>query len=295
MITPDHLLELWSAHRDAATAPVRPLHFPRQDHTLHDEPYQLGVMNLSRDSSYRESIVHDLDAALYRARRMTLEGAAMVDIGAESTGTNADLVDIARQIDTLLPVVRALVDENIMVSVETYHTEVAVAALDAGAAVINLTGRVDDTALYESIAAHEAGLILCYTPGTTARSGDDVPTAERMIDEQMAFFTERLDMICGAGVKRIWIDPGFGFALNLPDGPARVRYQTDNLVQSFRFRSLGWPTCVTMASSVYLFHDEARVAETAMAVLAVQARAGLIRSHEVARVQPVLDMARMCS
>ena len=295
MITPDHLLTLWSAHRDAAIAPVRSLHFPRQNRTIDDQPYQLGVMNLSRDSSYRESIVHNLDAAIYRARRMTLEGAVMVDIGAESTGTNADLVDIARQIDTLLPVVRALVDDEILVSVETYHTEVAVAALDAGAAVINLTGRVDDVALYESIAAHEAGLILCYTPGTTARSGDDVPTADRMIDEQMAFFTERLDMICGAGVERLWIDPGFGFALNLPDGPDRVRYQTDNLVQSFRFRSLGWPTCVTMASSVYLFHDEARVAETAMAVLAVQARAGLIRSHEVARVQPVLDMARLCA
>ena len=122
-----------------------------------------------------------------------------------------------------------------------------------------------------------------------------MPTADRMIDQQIDFFSERLDLVCGAGVERLWIDPGFGFALNLPDGPERVRYQTDNLVQSFRFRSLGWPTCVTMASSVYLFRDEARVAETAMAVLAVQARAGLIRSHEVARVQPVLDMVNMCS
>lgn len=295
MITADQLIELWSTYRGDITSTVQTLHFPRQGRTFDDAPFQLGVMNLSRDSSYRESIVHDLDAAIYRARRMTIEGAAMVDIGAESTGTNADVIDIARQIDTLLPVVRALVAEKIMVSVETYHTEVAVAALQAGAAVINLTGRVDDVGLYESIAAHEAGLILCYTPGTTARSEDDVPIADRMIDEQMDFFRERLDLVCGAGVERLWIDPGFGFALNLPDGPERVRYQTDNLVQSFRFRSLGWPTCVTMASSVYLFRDEARVAETAMAVLAVQARAGLIRSHEVARVQPVLDMVTMCS
>ena len=162
MITADQLNELWSTYQNDVTSEVRTLHFPRQNRTFDDAPNQLGVMNLSRDSSYRESIVHDLEAAI-SGRRMTIEGAALVDIGAESTGTNADVIDIARQIDTLLPVVRALVAEKIMVSVETYHTEVAVAALQAGAAVINLTGRVDDVGLYESIAAHEAGLILCYT------------------------------------------------------------------------------------------------------------------------------------
>ncbi len=102
-------------------------------------------------------------------------------------------------------------------------------------------------------------------------------------------------MVTACGVDKIWIDPGFGFALNLPDGPGRIRYQTDNLLQSFRFRELGWPTCVTMASSVYLFHDEVRTAETAMAVLALLAKANLLRSHEVARVQPVLDLLDFCS
>jgi dihydropteroate synthase len=101
--------------------------------------------------------------------------------------------------------------------------------------------------------------------------------------------------VTGSGVDKVWIDPGFGFALNLPDGPERVRYQTDNLLQSFRFRELGWPVCVTMASSVYLFHDEARVAETGMAVLALLAKANLLRSHEVARVQPILDLLEICA
>ena len=294
MITPDHLLPLWEAHRPAISHPVRTIEFPDYGRVFDDRPYQLGVINMSRDSSYRESIVHDVDAALYRARRMTVEGAAMVDVGAESTGATADLVDIERQLSSLLPVVRALVDERILVSVETYHTDVAVAALEAGAAVINLTGRVDDPELYEAVAQHEAGLILCYTPGENSRSSDDVPTADAMITEQMAFFRERLEMIEGLGVDKIWIDPGFGFALNLPDGPERVRYQTDNTIQSFRFRELGWPVCVTMTSSVYLFHDEVRVGETASAVLALLAKANLLRSHEVARVQPVIDMLDMC-
>lgn len=295
MITPDYLLPLWEAHRAAIDHPVRTLEFPRFGRVFHDRPYQVGVINLSRDSSYRESIAHDVAAALYRGRRMTVEGAVMVDVGAESTGTNAELVDVDRQIASLLPVVRALVEEGILVSAETYHTDVAIAALEAGAGVINLTGRVDDPELYEAIARHDAGLILCYTPGETARSHDDVPAADVMIEEQMTFFRERLELVTSAGVDKIWIDAGFGFALNLPDGPERVRYQTDNTLQSFRFRELGWPVCVTMTSSVYLFRDEARSAETASAVLALLAKANLLRSHEVARVQPMIDLLDICA
>jgi dihydropteroate synthase len=288
VISPDELLPLWEAHRDALAHPVRSIELGGR--VFDDRPHQLGVINLSRDSSYRESIVHGVDGARYRARRMTVEGAAMVDVGAESTGEDADVVDTDRQLASLLPVVEALAADGHLVSAETYHPEVAVAALEAGARVINLTGRVDDPAMYEAIARHDAGLVLCYTPGDTARSDADVPPVDTMIDEQLAFFRERLDLVTGAGVDKIWIDPGFGFALNLPDGPDRVRYQTENLLQSFRFRELGWPVCVTMASSVYLFRDEARTAETGMAVLALLAKANLLRSHEVARVQPILDL-----
>jgi dihydropteroate synthase len=293
MTAPDVLLPLWEQHRDALSHPVKSFEFPRTGQVFGDRPQQLGVINLSRQSSYRESIAHDVDAALYRARRMTLEGAAMVDIGAESTADHADVVGVDGQISALLPVVRAVADEGILVSAETYLPDVGVAALDAGADVINLTGRVDDPALYEAIARKRSGLILCYAPGDTARSTDELPAADEIVDAQMAYFRDRLELATSAGIERIWVDPGFGFALNLPDGPERVRYQTESILQSFRFRALGWPVCVTLASSVYLFHDEVRSAETGMAVLALLAKAGLIRSHEVARVQPILDMQEM--
>lgn len=293
MITPDRLLPLWLEHKHALEHPVKEFAFPRFGQTFLDKPYQLGVINLSRDSSYRESICHTVEGALYRGRRMTLEGAAMIDVGAESTGENADLIDVDGQIASLVPVVEALSGEGMLVSAETYHTDVAEAALRTGAGVINLTGRIDDPGFYEMIARHEAGLILCYTPGDNARSRDDVPSPETIIEEQMVFFKERLALAESAGIERIWIDPGFGFALNLPDGPERVRYQTESVLQAFRFRVLGWPVCVTMASSVYLFRDEVRCAETCAATMALLAKANLLRSHEAARVQPVLDMLEM--
>ncbi len=295
MITPDVLLPLWEEHREALNHPIRAFEFPRFGRVFDDRPYQLGVINLSRDSSYRESIAHDVPAAVYRARRMTVEGAVMIDVGAESSGESAELLDIDAQLSSLLPVVRAITDEGMMVSAETYYTDVAVAALEAGAGVINLTGRVDEPELYEAIARHEAGLILCYTPGETARSDDELPSADVLIEEQLAFFRQRLELATSAGVERIWIDPGFGFALKLPDGPERVRYQTDSMLQSFRFRQLGWPVCVTGTSSVYLFRDEARSAETASTVMALLAKANLIRNHEIARSQPLLDLLEICT
>jgi dihydropteroate synthase len=293
MIQGPRLLDLWTRHRDALEAPVQSFEFPRFGRRFEDRAYQMGVVNLSPDSSYRESICRDVDAALYRARRMTLEGAAMIDIGAESTGDGTDLVAIERQIDRMRPVVAPLAEEGILCSVETYHPEVAVALLEAGAGVINLTGRVDDPALYEAIARHQAGVIMCYTPGRNARSEDALPPASELFDAQIRFFRERLALATDAGVARIWLDPGFGFALNLPDGPERVRYQTDCILQSFRLRVLGWPVAVTMASSVWLFRDEARCAEVSDATLAVISQANLLRSHEAARVQPVLRRAAL--
>jgi dihydropteroate synthase len=221
---------------------------------------------------------------------MTLEGAAWSTSARESTGDTADIVSAERQVDRMRPVVRALSQENILCSVETYHPEVGVALLEAGAGVVNLTGRVDDPAFYEAVAFHKAGVVLCYTPGENARSDDYLPPAEDIFDHQLEFFRERLRLATEAGIERIWVDPGFGFALHLPDGPDRIRYQTDSILQSFRLRELGWPVAVQLTGAVYLFRDEVRVAQTSAATIAVMSKANLVRSHEVPRVQPVLNL-----
>lgn len=290
MIQGPRLLALWTRYRDAFDAPVQSFELPRFNKRFDDKTYQMGVLNLSPDSGYRESVCHTVEAALYRARRMTLEGAAMVDIGAESTGETADLVSIERQIERMRPVIAPLAKEGILCSVETYYPAVAIAMLEAGAGVVNLTGRVDEPDLYRAIARHEAGLVLCYTPGENARSSAVLPPPEAIMEAQIDFFRERLELAQRHGVERIWLDPGFGFALNLPDGPDRIRYQTESILQSFRLRVLGWPVAVQMTGSVWLFRDEVRVGAVSAATLAAISRANLLRSHEVPKVQPVTKL-----
>ncbi len=289
MINPDYLLNLWRAHESALTAPVRIVRLPRHRLTFEDRAYQMGVINLSKDSSYRESICLSVNQARYRARRMQLEGAALVDIGAESTGVTAARVSAAQQGDLLWPVIDNLHELGIPLSVETYYPEVAEVALAKGAAVINLTGRNDDEAIFRLVARHDAGLILCYTAGQDARDHAGLPSRDELIEMQMEFFRSQLTRAERYGLERIWIDPGVGFYNNLPDGRARVAFQIENVLQGFRFRELGWPICLTLPSPVAMFKEEVRSAETCFAVLAVLSKANIVRSHEVARVQPVLD------
>jgi len=291
LISPDFLLPLWKAHEAAITAPVRTFSFPRFGQTFEDRAHQMGVINLSRDSSYRESIALSLEQAVRRAKKMVLDGARVIDIGAESTGVGTERVDAGGQTSLLLPLVRALSAEGILCSVDTYLPEVAEAGLIAGAGIVNLTGRITDRAFYRMVARHEAGVILCYTPGPHGRSETDPPSREELVGEQLAYLGEMAALAASEGVERIWVDPGMGVGYYhaLPDGPRRIRHQVEATLTAFRFRELGWPVCVTLASPVAMFGEEVRSAETLFATLAMLSKVNLIRSHEAGRVQPVID------
>ena len=289
MINADSIFARWQRHADALAAPVRDVHLPGVGMTFTDNSYQMGVVNFSRDSSYRESVVYNEEHARYRCDRLVLEGAKILDLGAESVFDHAARVDAETQLGLLLPIIRYLAGKGVPASVETYEPAIAEAALDAGAAIINLTGREHAEAIYELCGKYKAGLILCYVPGRDARDYQPLPNREALIGVQMEFFREQLAKATAAGVEAIWVDPGIGFYNNLPDGPSRVAFQIENALEEFRFRVFGWPICLTMASPVYWFREEARVAETAFSLIALLAKANLLRTHEAARVQPVLD------
>src|SRR4029434_3305024 len=121
----------------------------------------MGVINLSADSWYRESVCLTTEMAVQRGRVLAAQGAALVDIGAESSLAHAARADAAAQSGKLLPVIRALRAEQILVSVETYQPAVTRACLEAGANVLNLTGTAGNKDLYRMVADHEAAVIIC--------------------------------------------------------------------------------------------------------------------------------------
>src|SRR5215212_5544829 len=123
-------------------------------------PVLMGTVNLSRDSTYRESIAVSTDAAIRKARTQVAQGAGVIDLGAESSTTRAARVDGLGQQAALLPVVEGLAD-TCVVSVETYRPEVVQACLSAGARMLNLTGRSHEDEMLDSAASYGAAVILC--------------------------------------------------------------------------------------------------------------------------------------
>jgi dihydropteroate synthase len=250
----------------------------------------MGVINLSADSWYRESVVLDTAAALQRAEILAAQGADLVDVGAESTLLKARRIATRRQVTQLLPVVRGLRDRGILVSVETYHPEVARACLEEGANLLNLTGIDPSQEILRMVAAHQAGVILCYVEAENVRRAGDFELEGNPVERMYEFFARQVERATRSGVRRIFLDPGLGFYYrNLEDGALRVRHQMSVFLQAFRLRRLGWPICNALPHAFEYFREEVRCAEPFFAVLGVLGGTDLFRTHEVRRVRAVLD------
>ena len=229
------------------------------------------------------------EAAIQRGRVLCEQGAAIVDVGAESTLAHAAQIDEAAQKSALVPVVRELASAGICVSVETYHAAVTTACLKAGARVLNLTGTKGCEEIFREAADFDAGVIICFVQGDNVREVGDLALGADPVERLYEFFARQIELATNAGVSRIWIDPGLGFYYrNLQDSGARIRHQMHIFLNSFRLRKLGWPVCHALPHAFECFEDEVRVAEPFFAVLALLGQASLLRTHEVAKVRGVL-------
>ena len=255
MLSLESLAEL--AHHHAAALPAKVAEFEIRGHSFNsaNRPHLMGVINLSADSWYRESVVTSTDSALARARRLRAEGAHLIDLGAESSLHHAARIDPAQQIATLL---------------------------------LNLTGSRPPDDLYRTVAAHRAGIILCYVQGENVRAVGDFVRSPDHATALLDYFRREIDRAVQAGVHAIWIDPGLGFYYkNLQDSTARIRYQAETFLHTFRLRTLGWPVCHALPHAFEFFQDEVRSAESLFAVLALLGKTDLLRTHEIPKVRAV--------
>lgn len=289
MISLRALIALAEEYAGDLDHPVRPVRIGDRVVDTDAEPVVMGTVNLSRDSTYRESVATSVESAVRKARVQVAQGAHVVDIGAESSTARAARVAAGDQVDRMVPVVETLAREGIAVSVESYLPEVVDAALTAGASVVNLTGSGDDDAMFELVAAHDATLVLCLSTRANIREVSDADTAGDPVPGMLEHFGARVEAARAAGVEELVLDPGLGFYYgNTVDPVVRVRYQARVIAQTFRLRALGLPLCHAMPHAFDLFEDEFRTAEGFFTVLARLGGTGVYRTHEVPRVRAVL-------
>jgi dihydropteroate synthase len=290
MLNLQSLGELAAAFPEALSYDVAAIEVDDRILATSTRPAIMGTLNLSRDSTYRESIATSTESAVRKAKVMAAAGADIVDIGAESSTASAERISVKAQIESLVPVIERATDAGVVISAETYDPDVVHACLEAGAKVLNLTGLEHEESVYRLAADFDATVIICFVGGANVRDISDIETEGDPIPQLLAHFEDRVSRARSFGVDRLIIDPGMGFYYgNLVEPMARARHQTRVILNSFRLRKLGLPVCQALPHAFTLFEEEFRKAEGFFAVLASLGGVSLWRTHEVAHVRAVRD------
>jgi len=252
----------------------------------------MGVLNRTPDSFSDGGLFEDVDRAVEYAQFMRREGAAIIDVGGESTRPGSNPVSVEEELGRVMPVVRALAKDGLFVSVDTSKSEVMRQALAAGARMINdvraLSGDPDGMAVVA-----EAGCDVClmHMQGTP-EAMQDQPQYGDVVTEIEDFFKRRVDACLRAGIEesRILLDPGIGFGKRLEDNLLL-------LASIPRYRRLGFPILIGVSRKSFLGTLTGapvgdREIETAAAVCAcVLSGVDMLRVHDVSRQARALKVA----
>jgi len=258
-----------------------------------EKPAIIGIVNVTPDSFSDGGQLPSADAAIAHGERLMADGSRLLDVGGESTRPGAAAVPVTEEIARVVPVIAGLVRRGIgPVSVDTRKADVARAALDAGAAVVNdVSGLRSDAALAGVVGDAQAGVILMHMRGTPA-SMDDLATYDHVAPEVAAELAALADKAERAGIarERIVVDPGFGFAKTATQN-LRLLDELASVV------ALGYPVAVGPSRKRFLGAATGRPVEdrdraTAVAcALAWERGARLFRVHDARLTHEALALA----
>ena len=242
----------------------------------------MGVVNVTTDSFSDGGRYVEADMAVRHAFRLVEEGADIVDIGAESTRPGAGAVSQEEEIDRLLPILRALRNERIPVSVDTMKPGVMRMAIDEGASLINDINALRAQGAVEAVAGSGAGVCLMHMRGNPATMQDS-PAYAGVIAEVRQFLAGRVAAAEAGGVarERISIDPGFGFGKTAEHNMCILRELKE-------IGALGLPVTFgasrksTLGAVTGRPVGERVCGSVAAALLAVERGAAIVRVHDVA-------------
>lgn len=243
----------------------------------------MGILNVTPDSFSDGGLYCEPERALARAEAMLAEGAELIDVGGQSSRPGSEPVPAAEEQARVLPVVREIVRRHdATVSVDTCRAEVAAAALDAGAVMVNdISALRFDPGMAPLLARCGAAVALMHMQGTP-RTMQQAPAYRHVIDDVYGFLRERLHAAERAGIERqrIVLDPGFGFGKT-------VAHNLDLLRGLDHLGTLGQPLLVGTSRKSFLGHllqrpiDERLGGSLASALWAAQRGAALVRVHDV--------------
>jgi dihydropteroate synthase len=246
-------------------------------------PVVMGVLNVTPDSFSDGGRYRDLASAVRRARELVAEGAAILDVGGESTRPGATPPTVDEELRRVVPVVRAIATElDVVVSVDTSRAEVVEAAVEAGATMINDVRGLRDEATLAAAARARVAVCVMHMQGEPATMQDN-PRYDDVVAEVRRYLAERVAACraAGIGVDALAVDPGFGFGKALEHNLA--------LLESLEaFTTLGASLLVGLSRKAMIGtltgrppHDRL-AGSVALAAIAASRGAAIVRAHDVA-------------
>jgi dihydropteroate synthase len=261
--------------------------FGKVEYGLALRTHIMGILNVTPDSFSDGGRYLNFDRAIIHGKTMAENGADFIDIGGESTRPGSESVPIAEEIRRVIPVIESLAKlTNVPISIDTCKSEVAEAALQAGAVIINdISAMTFDPKMALVAANHKASVVLMHIQGTP-KTMQVNPVYSDVTEDVKQFLSERIAETIKAGIKQIIVDPGIGFG-------KKYEHNIQLLKELRSFTSLGYPLLVGVSKKTFLgailnLPPGERVEGTAAAVTAsILNGANIIRVHDVKEMKRV--------
>ena len=234
----------------------------------------------------------DPEKAIQHGVDLAQAGAAILDVGGESTRPGAAEVEVGEELRRVVPVIEGLAGLDVEISVDTSKAAVAAAALDAGAGIVNdVTALCGDPEMAALCAERGATVVLMHMAGSP-RTMQEAPAYEDVVAEVRAFLAARMEAAIAAGIaeERIWLDPGIGFGKT-------AEHNLELLRRLSELAELGRPLVVGTSRKSFIGRlDGSEASERlggtiASSILAAAEGAGVLRVHDVAEVGQALTVA----
>jgi len=266
--------------------------FGDKEYNLSARTHIMGVLNVTPDSFSDGGKYTNVTDAVLHGIKMEAEGADIIDIGGESTRPSSEPVSVEVELDRVLPVIKKLKRKiKIPISIDTYKSEVAREALQAGATIVNdISGLCFDEKMVDVIHERNASVVLMHIKGQP-KTMQEHPYYDDVVKEVKEHLAGCISKAVERGIKQIIIDPGIGFGKRISDNLEIIRRLSE-------FQTLGYPILIgpsrkSFIGNILNLPVNQRVEGTAAAVaIAIMNGANIVRVHDVkemSRVAKITD------
>ena len=252
----------------------------------------MGVLNVTPDSFSDGGQYFSSADAIQGAQRMIEQGVDVIDVGGESTRPNANPISVVEEIQRVVPVINALIENtDIPISIDTSKPEVMVQAVKAGASMINDIYALRVEGALQTVSELGVNVSLMHMQGNPKNMQNN-PVYDDVVDDIKHFFEQRIETCVNAGIseEKLTLDPGFGFGKT-------YEHNLEILRRLNEFKSFGLPLLVGLSRKRMIAQMlnnraiEGRVVGSAMvAIMAIQKGANIVRVHDVLATKDALTI-----